>query len=152
MSNVRPGRTLDLVIDDAYCATGKQTIRLDEFKSPTLESRATLYPKDADKKYGTIVLDCDELRSHYRKYFNIPEPPVRVNYEPPEEPRPIGWDDDGDNDHWGDEYLEIEGDEPEDYRPEKASAAEQYFAWKLNILSLIRGRFERIEHARDKGK
>lgn len=152
MSNVRPGKTLDLVIDDAYCASGKQQIRLDEFKSPTLESRATLYPQDADQRYGTIVMDCDELRSHYRRHFNIPEPPIRVNYEVPENPRPIGWDDDDDDDHWGDEYLEIEGEDHEDYRPEKTPTDAEYLVWKLQILSMIRSRFEVIQHARNHGK
>lgn len=148
MNNIRQSKALDLIIDDAYCASGKQQIRLDKFECPTLESRATLYPKNADKKYGMIVMDCDELRSHYRKYFNVFASDWLNDEYPQKTDIVIGWNDDDDN-HWGDEYLETGNDEIEDYHPVVSPTPNEYQAWKLQILNLIKSRFEVIEHAKN---
>ena len=145
MSNIRPGKTLKIVIDDAYCACDIWEIRLAKFDEPTLDSLAALCPTEARESGGMKAITSAELRSHYRKHFNIPEAPIPVEEDGEDEPRLAADDYDDDDDGWGDEYLEDDQENPSDRAPRFAPTDEEYDAWKLEILALIKARYDKIK-------
>lgn len=152
-TNYRPGKTLKDVLDDALCACDSWEVRLDKFERPTLESPATLYPVGSDERHRIIMINCKSLRDHYHAYFQISDGSKSIEVDESEQviSHPIALaEDDDEDDHWGDEYLE--GDEDIDItdRVYQQPTAEQHDFWKLTILSLCQKRFEALEHAQNK--
>lgn len=158
-SNVRPGKTIEEILDDAYCGTGKWELRLEKWESPRLDSRARAYRLQENKK-DVITIDCADIRERYRKRFGISKSDKSdrpSNTRPLFErcqPAPIVPVDD-DDDCWGEEWLD--NDQAEEITPPYdagyiSPTAEEYNSFKLAIMSLIVRRFEVLDHARNKEK
>ena len=155
-SNVRPGKTIEEILDDAYCGSGKWELCLEKWESPRLDSRARAYPLLQGKE-DVIAIDCADIRKRYRVSFGIPEPDRPSAIRPLVErsrPAPIIPIDD-DDDGWGEEW--IDNDQAEEITPPynagyRSPTAEEYNGFKLAIMSLIVRRFEVLDHARNKGK
>ena len=152
-SNVRPGKTLNIVLDDALCACDNWEIRLDKFEYPTLESAATLYPIGTNERSGTNMISCSALRDHYHSHFGIygVSDPIEVDESERVISHPIALvSDDDEDDHWGDEYLEGDDDVDITDRTYQQPTPEEHDAWKLTILSLFERRFQMLQEATNK--